>query len=359
MIAQDRRVAFLLACFLFACYLLTYTGVLESSDGLSMFATTESIARRGEADANQLLWMGLQQGSFGPDGDLYSRKGVGMTLLAWPLVWLAVQWSALGLVHAAMLLNPLLTAWTGGLVYAAAVRLGWSRFVATIVALAYGLATLAWPYTQTFFSDPVAAWGLFAAFYAILAHHQSGRKRYLLGAGLAWGIAYLARSLNLLTLPLYLFSLGWLLYGALPLRRDRLLPTVRHWIVLGVPIVAAGLLSLWWNWLRYGDLLDSGYLPNERFSGNWLLGLYGLLLSPGRGLLWYSPIVLLALGGLRASARTWRPLLPLLWGVPLLDRAVYAKWFMWHGGYSWGPRFLVPAPALYDALDRARVAARL
>ncbi len=96
MIAQDRRVAFLLACFLFACYLLTYTGVLESSDGLSMFATTESIARRGEADANQLLWMGLQQGSFGPDGDLYSRKGVGMTLLAWPLVWLAVQWSARG-----------------------------------------------------------------------------------------------------------------------------------------------------------------------------------------------------------------------------------------------------------------------
>ncbi len=146
---------------------------------------------------------------------------------------------------------------------------------------------------------------------------------------------------------------------ALPLRRDRLLPTVRHWIVLGVPILAAGLLSLWWNWLRYGDLLDSGYLPNERFSANWLLGLYGLLLSPGRGLLWYSPIVLLALGGLRAAARTWRPLLPLLWGVPLLDRAVYAKWFMWHGGYSWGPRFVVPRAALYDALDRARVAARL
>ena len=21
---------------------------------------------------------------------------------------------------------------------------------------------------------------------------------------------------------------------------------------------------------------------------------------------------------------------------------VYAKWYMWHGGYSWGPRFLVP-----------------
>ena len=182
----DRSIAFLLVCFLFCAYLLTYTGVIQSSDGLAMFATTESIVRGGEVDANQLLWMGLQQGSFGPDGDLYSRKGAGMSLLAVPLAWLAMLWSPVGLVQAALLLNPLLTAWTGGLLYRSVIRLGWSRYIAIVTALAFGLATLAWPYTQTFFSDPVAAWGLFGALYGMLAYSQNGRKRYLFLAGAAW-----------------------------------------------------------------------------------------------------------------------------------------------------------------------------
>jgi len=62
---RDRSIAIFVVGFLLAAYLFTYTGVIQSSDGLAMFATTESIVRRGEVDSNQLLWMGLQQGSFG------------------------------------------------------------------------------------------------------------------------------------------------------------------------------------------------------------------------------------------------------------------------------------------------------
>ena len=52
------------------------------------------MARSGDLDTNQLLWMGSQQGNLGSDGDLYSRKGLGMTLLAVPLLWLAKAWAA-------------------------------------------------------------------------------------------------------------------------------------------------------------------------------------------------------------------------------------------------------------------------
>ena len=38
--------------------------------------------------------MGNQQGNFGADGNLYSRKGLGMTLLAVPLIWVARLWQA-------------------------------------------------------------------------------------------------------------------------------------------------------------------------------------------------------------------------------------------------------------------------
>ena len=265
--AKDRSIAFLIFGFLFACYLLTYTGIIQSSDGLAMFATAESIVRRGEIDINQLLWMDLQQGSYGPDGELYSRKGLGMTLLVLPFVWVARLWPAIGLVHAALLLSPLLTAWTGALIYRAGCRLEWRRTTSILTALAFGLATMAWPYSQTFFSDPVASWGLFGAFYGLLTFRQTGRKRYLLLGGLAWGIAYLARTINLFTLPIYLSGLivvmvrqryAWLRDTQL---QGAQLPDVQHSVSLGtvlrnwrpiasflIPVVTAGLLSLWWNW---------------------------------------------------------------------------------------------------------------
>jgi hypothetical protein len=355
--AQDRNIAFLIFGVLLACYLFTYTGVIDSSDGLSMFATVESMVRRGEVDSNQLLWMGLQQGSFGPDGELYSRKGIGMALLAYPLVRLAKFWPALGLVQAALLLNPLLTAFTGALVYRTGRRLGWRVSTAVATAFCFGLGTLAWPYTQGFFSDPVCGWGLFAALYGLLTHAQTGRKRYLVGAGAAWGMAYLARTLNLLTLPIFVFGLL-----AVLIERDRERSAgglasqslfSRHWrplVSFAVPVVLAGLLSLWWNLARYGSLWDTGYVESESFSGELFTGLYGLLVGPARGFFWYNPILLLAFVGAAWFWRQARWLLAVIVAVAALYVLVYAKWYMWHGGYSWGPRFLVPLTPLVALL---------
>lgn len=346
---HDRSIAFLVLAFLFAAYLGTYTGEIQSSDGLAMFATAENMVRRGGLDVNQLLWMGQQQGTFGPDGNLYSRKGLGMSLLAFPLVWMARLLDPLGLVQMALFLNPLLTAWTGAFLYRTGIRLGWRRGAAVLTALTFGLATLAWPYTQTFFSDPVAAWALFGAFYGLLAYAQSGHKGYLFLAGCAWGLAYLARAVNLVTLPLYGAALAWLLEGSLRLGaspggwlRRHLRRYWRPWFVFGLPVAAAGLVSLWWNWVRFRDPLESGYLDVEAFNGDWLFGIFGLLMSPGRGLMEYSPVLLLALVGVWWFGPRYRWIPALALGITLLHVLLYGKWYMWHGGYSWGPRFLVP-----------------
>lgn len=356
---RDRSIAFGIIGLLLACYLITYTGLIQSSDGLAMFATAESMARRGEIDSNQLMWMGNQQGNIGPDGELYSRKGLGMTLLALPLVWLALLWQSLGLVHAALLLNPILTAWTGGLLFRTGRRLGWTRRASVVTALTFGLATLAWPYTQTFFSDPVCSFGLFGAFYGLLGYSQTARKRYLLLGSLAWSVAYLARVVNLVTLPLFGLGLLAAIFAAAPVERPDHAPLPRptswrdgirslfvdHWrplVTAVLPVVLAGLLSLWWNWARYGSVWDSGYVETERFNGVWLFGIAGLLVGPSRGLLWYNPVLLLALGG---GGWFWRKARAVLLGcmaLVLIYVLLYGKWYMWHGGYSWGPRFLVP-----------------
>ena len=351
--AQDRSIAFLIFGFLFACYLLTYTGLIDSSDGLSMFATTESMVRRAEIDSNQLLWMGNQQGNFGPDGDLYSRKGLGMALLALPLVWVARYWSAIGLVQTAMLLTPLLTAWTGALLYRTGRRLDWSQSTALATALLFGLATLAWPYAQTFFSDPVCGFALFAAFYGLLSFSQSGRKLYLVGSGLAWGLAYLARTINLVTLPIFAVALLVALQHRVmqkapdqpaqtPFRWAFVKQNWRPFITFWLPVVLAGVISLWWNWLRYGNIWDSGYVDTESFTANWFMGISGLLVGPARGLVWYSPVFLLGILGGQWFWRQARWICNFVLAISIVYILLYGKWYMWHGGYSWGPRFIVP-----------------
>jgi hypothetical protein len=356
---RDRTLAFSVACLLFACYLLTYTGQIDSSDGLAMFATAESMVRRGEIDSNQLLWMGNQQGNLGPDGELYSRKGLGMALLVYPILWIARLWPAFGLAQAAMLLNPLLTAWTGGLLYRTGRRLGWSRATSVAVALIFGLATLAWPFAQTFFSDPVCAFALFGAFYGLLSYSQTARKRYLLLGSLAWGIAYLTRVVNLITLPLFAAGLLYAIFAAAPVERpDRAgIPRPKTWregvnslfrdhwrplITALIPVVVVGLVSLWWNWARYGNVWDSGYVETERFDAEWWFGISGLIAGPARGIIWYSPVLLLAIPSAKLFWRQARDIFIFSVAISLLYVLIYGKWYMWHGGYSWGPRFLAP-----------------
>jgi hypothetical protein len=94
-----------------------------------------------------------------------------------------------------------------------------------------------------------------------------------------------------------------------------------------------------------------------------LRGLAGVLVSPGRGLFVYSPVLLFSVVGLIWVALRGPALFrPLVAGVALVILVV-GKWFIWWGGYSWGPRLLADiAPILCfflypltGILDRHRV----
>src|SRR5262245_14082076 len=159
--------------FLFAIYLLTYTPRINSSDGLAMFATAESLVRRGVLDIEQLRWMGLQQGTYGLDGLLYSRKGIGVPVALLPLAWLGFVIPWFGMVGASLLFNPVVTGLTAVLLLAYLQALGFSRRTGLIVALTFGLATLAWPYAKSLFSDPFSGLLLLATAYVLLKFEQA------------------------------------------------------------------------------------------------------------------------------------------------------------------------------------------
>jgi hypothetical protein len=357
--------------FLLGIYLFTYTPRINSSDGLAMFATAESLVRRGAVDIEQVRWLGLQQGTYGLDGLLYSRKGIGVPLALLPLAGLGLIIPWFGMVGASLLFNPLVTALTAVLLLAYLQTLGFSWKTGLIAALTFGLATLAWPYAKSLFSDPFSGLLLLAAAYSLLKFSRQGQASgdrddltsfseprfsinelaypFLAGLCLGWNVA--TRYAEVLFVPVFgLLLLYYLNHRLSPpkLAASSLYFRVftRHfWLPLlafSGPILLTGLGLIAFNLSRYGDPFNTGYLPEETFGGILWDGAIGQLISPGRGLFLYSPILLLSLWGTIPFFRRFPAEAGVALTVIIIHLLLYGKWFMWHGGYAWGPRFMIP-----------------
>jgi hypothetical protein len=94
--------------------------------------------------------------------------------------------------------------------------------------------------------------------------------------------------------------------------------------------------------MRFG--WGSGPYGNDGmgFSEPLLEGLYGLLLSPGAGLLVFAPVLVLAFAGFPAFLRRWRAEACLIVALLVGRFLFFAAWWDWPGGATWGPRYVIP-----------------
>ncbi len=345
--SDTRKTGILLFVFFFCVYLLTasietpFTG-----DSLHMMA-----------DAKHILQSGFVRES--ETGEpLLSKYGVGQPLLNLPVVPLfrraeeathrrARLWWSLPV----SLLPALIGAGICVLVYAGALRLELSRHTAVAVAGLCGLTTMVWPYTQTLFAD--AALGLFwlAAFYALLCFRDTRGWWWAAAAGAAAGYAVLVK---VTAAPVALLFAAYLLYLC---RRETKRRRFHCGLAFALPMVLVLLVLLWYNHLRFGTIMTSGYgLAGEHmvrgfgrrdsefgFNTPLFTGLHGLLLSPGKGFLWYNPILVLAIPGMCAFRRRRPAAMWLSLSIFAVTLLIHAKWWAWHGDWSWGPRFLLGA----------------
>ena len=343
----DNAIAICLAVALFAVYLFTYRGGFHSIDEVSMFSVTESMVKRRAFDTNQIAWSQWTtsqreaQGFFGQDGNVYSKKGWALSLFAMPFYWLALHLSGLGMLQTTLLLNAAITATTGGLVYLYIRRLTYPQSASVLIGLIFGLATTAWVYAKYLFSEPVAGWLLFMAAFFLLGFKQDRRTLLLIGAGLAAGLAVVARANNVLCLPLFGLYLLASLTGRT--RHGRLTMSRRwfvHILIFAVSLAVTGSVMAMYNWVRAGNTLQTGY-DLTIFSPSLWLGLYKLLFSPLRGLFWFSPILLLSPIAFFAFLPRHRAEALLSAAIILFNVLLFSAWTSGEG-LSWGSRFLVP-----------------
>jgi hypothetical protein len=120
------------------------------------------------------------------------------------------------------------------------------------------------------------------------------------------------------------------------------------WLVLwSLPAVA---FVLAYDWAYFGGPLRHGFSGSlSRFSAPLGIGHLGLLVSPAKGLLVFTPLAVVAVAGMAlAFRRGERWLVLTLGGAAVAHWLLMGQWGEWHGGESWGPRLMTDAlPLLF------------
>lgn len=211
---------------------------------------------------------------------------------------------------------------------------------ALVVGLGLGLGTNLWPLASgTLWQLETVSVGMAIALYAWLRPGDALNSRWVVIGAI--GVA-LAASARVQTVPMVAVLLTGLI---LRIGIRRAAPALA-----AVAAAAAVLMSFQWWW--FGDVL--GALPmlqaqnlavhgvTGTLNPQPLAGAAGLLVSPNRGLLVFSPVVLVALAGMVMARRGPSSLGAGWWTVAAVIQFVaYACYSMWWGGHTYGPRYLV------------------
>ncbi|MGB5049172.1 MAG: hypothetical protein WBO46_09575 [Caldilineaceae bacterium] len=332
--------AFWLGLLLFAVYLLSFSGRFHVMDEVAVFAVGHNLAVNGQADINQLIWTNHwtphPPGVWGVDGNLYTKKAPGVSLLVAALVWLARLGSGISTVFVGLLVGGLTVAATASLLVVWLEDVGFSRPVALLTGLGYGLCTFAWVYARMLWDLPVV--GLLGLAMVWALHRVKGQTSrawlWLLLAGVSAALAVIFRYESL-----YLAGCGALYLLASGVRRPG--QAVRRLALFLAPLLPVALALIVYNQTRFGAVSDTGYTSELSFHFSWF-SLYGLTFSPGQGLFTTSPFLLLGLLGVAPLRRRLPPVyFWLIAGMALAVWLFYSAWFAWGGVWNWGPRFLL------------------
>lgn len=349
---------------------------LMSSNEKSRFALTRTMVFDHSLVINRYTkFVGIDVSRF--QGNYYSTMAPGVSILLIPFFILGTMSGAVidqylrpfGVMNYAtpsqvvmvQLFSSLCTALSTIYVFKLCIVLGSRRSSALATGLVYAFATPTWVFGKTLFAHTFSALFLAMAYYYALLGSRHSATRGILLVGFFTAISLSVEYTNaLLVLPALIYLLP-------KLRRN-----ARNALALFIPVVASASLLLLYNylcfrnpftfpesyWLGYGGKPVD---PLSKFSTPLQVGLQGLLLSSSRGLLLFSPVTMLAIPSLWYLGKSRRLEAIMLGSAFLINLLTFSAWYMWSGGSSYGPRFLVPSlpfiiTPLFALLERIRTA---
>ncbi|HEV2135054.1 MAG TPA: hypothetical protein VGR47_12520 [Terracidiphilus sp.] len=316
-------------------YVFSAKGYLQLSDTDFSVQTAQAILTRGQLNIPYVFLSTLKA----PSGKSYSKYGIGLPIYYLPFVAAGDGLALLSGRPASRTTGFLLSfanipfAMLTLILFSKLLRLfEVSEAYSSLCLAGLGLGTLVWQYAGLDSGEEMQMALLMLAVYAVIRW----TPRAVLIGGMGFGWLFLAKQLYVLFFPVFAMYLLT--------RRGEMRQRVQRAMLFTIPLVFAGAFDLWLNYIRFRNPMESGYgLEATLFFPQQLWRTVPLLLgSFDKGLFIYCPVLVLALFGWRSFAGAYREEADLCSVLIIENLLLAGAWYSWEGGWSPGPRLLVP-----------------
>ena len=156
-------------------------------------------------------------------------------------------------------------------------------------------------------------------------------------------LLYLSVGLGVLSRPTFGLVLVILSIFLLINKRKIIYPDFdfKYWGLAFVGLIIPVVFFFFYNQVFYQSLSNQGYASqlDDSWQGNFPESFIGMFLSPSKGILIYSPILIFSLIGFYYGYKK-HELVKISFWIVLIHCLVLSKWKHWYGGYGYGYRMV-------------------
>ncbi|HZE86806.1 MAG TPA: hypothetical protein VE090_01230 [Methylomirabilota bacterium] len=263
-----------------------------------------------------------------------------------------------------------------------AIRLGAAPLAASLAGIAFLFATPAFAYAVTIYEHHVSTFLILLTFYLLIRYNNLFS---LAAIWLLYAFSFTVDYPNIFLIFPIAIAAFFRISTVQEVGKKILLHISLPRVLAMAGVIIPLLLFLWFNKVAYGNpfQLSAGSIarvisvkPNgapvlladiskptslpqvtkrDEAQGsiftafkprNMLNGFYILLVSPDRGVLVFTPVMLLGIIGILIANKKKVPYMSVLLGIIGFDLLLYSMWGDPYGGWAFGARYLIPAYAI-------------
>ncbi len=284
----------------------------------------------------KFLYQNLFSGSIAPGSESITRLFSGVPVVSYFYPGFFVM-TSMALVT--IFTSSLFSALNVLLVYKISRHLAKKESHRLLITLAYALGTIAFPYATVFFGNSIGTFFAFLSFYLLFDSKMKRIKdsKHVFLAGISAGFAFMSEYSTL-------FILAGLLFYAYSIGKMKGLGFFAKGLFIGL------LPLLLYNFFIFNNPFEFTisysqqelFPPISQFNLPNLYVILRLLVFPYRGLLFYSPILILSLIALFRMRKTFAAETLLIAYIFLAFAVYFSTLSWWWGGTAFGARYLLP-----------------
>lgn len=344
---------FVLYLFLTSLYMITTAGYPTTSMGSTAISTSMSLIEDGDFSLDKPT---LETG-IGKDGKYYSYEGLAYILVV--TVSLIISKFFRIFPHGTAFLNQIIMPIACLLLFLVGRELKYSKKTSILLALVYGVGTMAWVHSRFVMPEPLTAVLYLAAFLFLLKYKNKKGNWSLFLCGCFTGSTLIVRPDAFLFILAIVAGILMIFYGELRNKSRGLGKVLQDGFIFLAPLLFFFAIYAYYNFIRFGNISELGYATKaqevaesvksskgQRVKGirDTFLGFAGMWIIPCRSMFFINPVLIFIFWAAKDFWKRFK-----------IESIVIGMAFVLHvllysnrgpvgfaGSSAWGIRYMVP-----------------